>query len=242
MKRSPSPDSPVSSSVSLSPSPSPVAPIAPSQPRTLPPSSMHFIQFNMGSKLLADSHAEVDLKGQTLRRAGLDSSKKSDSEGDAVAQPEMKYISETKPRPAASSIPKAKENNTLKHGAAVKAQNGEHLYHERSQGKMKRLEEADRAFMEMMKAKQNGTTSSTTTTATTITVKRESLGAFTSPLFAAPSPSPSPSSSSSISSYPTPSPIASSPTDSEEESEEARKARKAEKKAKKEAKRKARGE
>lgn len=218
-------DEPKSKKLKRSPSPA-AAPPAPIAPRTLHPSSVHYIRFSMGSKLLPDSHAEVDLSGKQVRKGG----QASDDEGEGRAglgareeeeEPtEMRYISSSKPRPAASSIPKAKENHTIKHGAQVKEQNGHHLYHDRSQGKLKRLEEADRAFLEMIKAKQAGATPSPAASPT-------GKGAlFSTPLFAAPSPSPSPTADSS------PSPM----DEGEEETDQQRKERKAAKKAKKEAK------
>jgi len=126
----------------------------------------------------------------------------------------MKYISALKPRPAASHIPRAKggENMTLKMGSRVAEVNGAHLYHERSKGKHARLAEADRAYIELMRKKKEdeaaaaaaaaagraAKAASSSSAAGVAPVKIEPAspaGAFTSPLFALPSPSPSPTAS-----------------------------------------------
>ena len=291
------------SSPAPSASPSPSAAAAPaSSVKTLPSSSVHYIQFNMGSKLLADSHAEVDMSGRKLREASMGSEGKSkkakkskketkektkQSERDELDELEarggmglgmgmgmggglglgaaasdsesgsdsddsdagasglggdMKYISSSKPRPAASHIPRARENQTLKLGSQVAEVNGNHLYHDRSQGKMRRLEEADRAYREAMAAKKQReeeevaarVAKKAATVAAAKAEKEKGMGAFTSPLFAAPSPSPPPPSAHSPSPSPSASPISQK---DEEETAEQRAERKAAKKLRKEAKR-----
>jgi hypothetical protein len=318
---SPSPTAGSSTSAAASPlsSPSSAAAAASSSSgavRMLPPSSIHFVQFRMGSKLLAGSHAEVDLAGKQLRKAQMgdaahmdDSKKKSkkekkaktkqeerdeadeleggrgglgmgglgfggaglgarpsaaagdssssdedesgaapaaaaDSDSDAELRGEMKYISASKPRPAASHIPRAKggENMTLKMGSRVAEVNGAHLYHERSKGKHARLAEADRAYIELMRKKKEDeaaaaaaaaagraakAAAASSSSAGVAPVKIEPAspaGAFTSPLFALPSPSPSPTAAAQDGS-------------DGEETPEQRKERKEAKRAKKEAKR-----